>query len=119
MKLQLATAQEGEGNSQNITTKSHKRWDGKLCTHVEGRVSSIQFSHPLNVMDPSQVLHDGPPLGRPPDEHGLEGVPQHDDLAAQLRYVAVGHRQELVLVRHSLGRQLKLLSTPYRRCYSI
>ena len=72
-------------------------------------------------MDARQVLHHRPPLGRPSDEHGLEGVPEDDDLAAQLRDVAVGHSQELVLVRHSLGRQLKLLSTPYRSwsCYSI
>ena len=75
---------------------------------MEGRVSSIKLSHPLNVMDPSQVLHDGPPLGRPPDEHGLEGVPQHDDLAAQLRDVAVGHGQELVLVRHALRNNCKI-----------
>ena len=63
----------------------------------------LTLAHPLDVMDSGQVLRHGPPLGRPAaDEGGLEGVPEHDDLPAQLRDVAVGHRQELVLVRHSL-----------------
>ena len=65
-------------------------------------MSTTYSTYPLNVVYARQVLHHGPPLGRPADEHGLEGVPQHDDLAAQLRYVAVGDGQELVLVGHPL-----------------
>ena len=80
-----------------------------LWIDVSDGFSLFSPSHPLDVMDARQVLHHRPPLGRPAaaDEHGLEGVPQDDDLAAQLRDVAVGHSQELVLVRHSLrGEQL-------------
>ena len=54
-------------------------------------------------MDSGQVLRHGPPLGRPADEGGLEGVPEHDDLPAQLRDIAVGNLDELVLGVHGLG----------------